>query len=271
VGGVITLGAAAGLMGMVREQDLFIAIGPALDFLVWAWKTRKDRKDAARVFLTRAFAGTAATAIGFLPQLLAYVILFGRPAPSPTVQGKMTWTAPYVWNVLASPGNGLLFWTPIALPALLGLIWLALGGRQTDTETTDATSRERAWIGMVCLVMVMTQIYLGGALDTWAGAGSFGQRRLIGLTIFFVIGLAAFVAAIPRPLVRYAAYPALVLAVWWNIGLTAQFATRLMDRERMDPPRNAYHNFVTIPRQLPGLAYRFLSDRPSFYQPLTSH
>ncbi len=40
-----------------------------------------------------------------------------------------------------------------------------------------------------------------------------------------------------------------------------------MDRQRLDPPLNAYHNFVTIPRQLPALAYRYLRDRQSFYQP----
>ena len=36
MGGVVALGASAALMALVREQDLFIAIGPALDFLVWA-------------------------------------------------------------------------------------------------------------------------------------------------------------------------------------------------------------------------------------------
>ncbi len=259
IGGVAVLGASAAMMGMVREQDLFIALGPALDFLVWA------RKHGS-AFLPRAVAGTAATALVFLPQLLSYVVLFGRAAPSPTVQGKMTWTAPHIWQVLASPASGLLFWSPIALPALAGLIWLAMGRRSID-EGSEFDPATRAWIGVVCLVMVFTQLYLGGALDTWAGAGSFGQRRLVGLTVFFIIGLTAFIRAFPKPAVRYAICPLLLLAVWWNLGLMAQFGTRLMDRQRLDPPRNAYHNFVTIPRQLPALAYRFFRDRQSFYRP----
>ena len=53
------------------------------------------------------------------------------------------------------------------------------------------TTSERRWIGAICLVMVASQIYVSGSLNTWAGAGSFGQRRLVGLTIFLVIGLAA--------------------------------------------------------------------------------
>ena len=64
----------------------------------------------------RAVAGTAALAFCFLPQVLTYIALYGRAAPSPTVQGKMTWTSPHAWHVLASPANGLLFWTPLALP-----------------------------------------------------------------------------------------------------------------------------------------------------------
>jgi ABC-type amino acid transport system permease subunit len=112
----------------------------------------------------------------------------------------------------------------------------------------------------------MTQIYLGGALDTWAGAGSFGQRRLVGLTVFFVLGLATIIAATRQRPAKYAAYTLIALAVWWNIGLMAQFGAGLMNRQRLDPVRNAYHNFVTIPREVPALAYRFLLDRASFYQ-----
>jgi hypothetical protein len=144
------------------------------------------------------------------------------------------------------------------LPALVGLIALALG----------SAGRESRWVGIICLVMVATQIYVSGSLDTWAGAGSFGQRRLVGLTIFFVVGLAAFIMAWPTSVRRYTVYPILLLAVWWNLGLMAQFGTRLMDRQHLDPPLNAYHNFVTIPRQLPVLAYRYVRDRQSFYQPL---
>ena len=126
--------------------------------------------------------------------------------------------------------------------------------------------RERRHIAVICLVMVLTQIYVGGALDTWAGAGSFGQRRLVGLTVFFVLGLTMFFVAIRNRWTTYGAYAFVALAVWWNLGLTAQFGAGLMNRQRLEPARNAYHNFVTIPRWLPTLAYRFLLDRASFYQ-----
>jgi hypothetical protein len=243
--GVVALGAMAAVMGMVREQDLFIAIGPALDYVT----SRRAIGDTP-TFLARGAAGIAACAICFLPQLVAYYVIHGRPTPSPQVEQKMTWTSPHAWQVIASPENGLFFWTPVALAALGGLIWLA----------------RRSWLAFVCTAMVATQIYVGGSLDTWAGAGSFGQRRLVGLTVFFVIGLTALLHDVVRSgWPRYAVQLFLIVAVWWNLALMAQFGTGLMDRQRLHIARNAYHSFVTIPRQLPRLAYRFMFDRESFY------
>ena len=46
-----------------------------------------------------------------------------------------------------------------------------------------------------------------------------------------------------------------------------QFATGMMDRQRLEPARNAYHAFVTVPLDAPSLVYRYLTDRESFYRP----
>ena len=248
--GICALGAMAAIMGMVREQDLFIAIGPAIDYVSALVRAARSRDRPIGPMIARGAAGIGVAMICVLPQILTYVALYGRPAPSPTVEGKMTWTSPHAWQVLASPDNGLLFWTPLALAALAGLVWLA----------------GRTWVGFLCLIMVMTQLYVSGSLDTWAGAGSFGQRRLVGLTIFFVIGLAALLTAVRHRWSRFAVNAFVMLAVWWNLGLTAQFGSGLMDRQHLDPARNAYDNFVTIPRRLPDLVYRFVLDRESFYQ-----
>jgi hypothetical protein len=59
------------------------------------------------------------------------------------------------------------------------------------------------------------------------------------------------------------------VCVWWNLGLIAQFGVGLMNRQRLEPARNAYNNFVTIPHELPELAYRYVFDRESFYRTRT--
>jgi hypothetical protein len=259
-GGVAVLGALAALMGMVREQDLFIAAGPAIDYVVTMGRKVRDGDRSLVEMLWKGALGVAAVAVCFLPQAIAYLTLEGHLGPSPVVQQKMIWTAPNAWRVLMSPDNGWFFWSPIALPALIGLIALALG----------YAGRDHRWVGAICLVMVASQIYVSGSLNTWAGAGSFGQRRLVGLTIFLVIGLAALLHVVRTGWLRVALNAVLVLAIWWNLGLIAQFATGLMDRNRVEPARNAYNNFVTIPRQFPTLAYRYVFDRQSFYRSRTA-
>jgi hypothetical protein len=265
-GGAAVLGALAALMGMVREQDLFIAIGPAVDFL--RTLAGSGRHSARRMVVT-GVAGLLAFAVCYVPQLMSYLILFGHFGPDPIVAGKMTWTAPNAWRVLLSPSNGWFFWTPLALPALIGLIALARGAGPHKADGRIVDHRERRWIGGICLLMLATQIYVSGSFSTWAGTGSFGQRRLVGLTIFLVIGVAALLQATRPGWRRVAVKTVIILSVWWNLGLIAQFATGLMNRSRMEPARNAYNNFVTIPLEFPTLAYRYVFDRQSFYQSRT--
>ncbi|MBA3640452.1 MAG: hypothetical protein M3541_21340 [Acidobacteriota bacterium] len=243
--GALALGLCAALIAMVREQDFFLALGPAVDF---AWSARRE----IQRFLVPATAGVAGTLLGFLPQLLAYNALNGYPGPAEHVQRKMYWYAPHGFQVLASPNHGLFFWTPLAILALAGLFFV----------------RERI-VAASLLIMVLSQVYVAGSVESWTVAGAFGQRRFVNLTVILVIGLTAlWTAAAANRRTRFA--PALAgaiaLCAWWNVALMAQFAIRLMDRQQLDPARNAYHAFVTLPLSGPSLAYRYLTDRGSFYQ-----
>lgn len=260
--GVAALGALAALMGMVREQDVFIAIGPAVDYILWAVRQARRGRLPLGASALEAAGGLVAFLVCFTPQLAAYYTLYGRFGPSPLVAGKMDWTAPHLWQVLAAPDYGYFLWTPIAVPALVGLVLFALG----RVPAHGAGSRSAAlWIGGLCLLMVFGQLYVSGSVSSWTGS-TFGQRRLVGLTVFLAIGLAGLVS-LARPVWTRAVVVALVfLCTWWNLGLVAQFGTSLMNRQRLELSANAYHNFVTIPRMVPDLAYRYLFDRESFYR-----
>jgi hypothetical protein len=113
-------------------------------------------------------------------------------------------------------------------------------------------------------------VYVSGSVESWTVAGAFGQRRFVALTILLVVGLAAAWRAVPAGVPRTTVTVFSALAVWWNIALMAQFATRLMDRQRLDLGRNAYHAFVTLPRMAPDLVYRYFADRESFYESRSS-
>jgi hypothetical protein len=252
---MVALGASAALMAMVREQDVFFALGVVFDF---ALALRKG--EGTREKLRGVFAAIAAFALTYVPQLLAYQALNGHPSPSRLVTRKMSWYAPHALQVLGSPEHGFLLWTPLAVLSLAGLGFLAFRSKSEDARA----------VGRAALIMVALQVYVSGSVESWTVAGAFGQRRFVALTILLVVGLAAVWRAVPAGVPRTMVAVFSAVAVWWNIALMAQFATRLMDRQRLDLGRNAYHAFVTLPRMAPDLAYRYFADRESFYESRSS-
>ena len=253
--GIVALGASAALMAMVREQDAFFALGPAVDFL-WRRSPASDWRHRAAA----ALAGAAAFAIGFQPQLFAYEAINGHFSPSRLVSRKMNWTAPHALEVLVSPEHGFFFWTPLAVLAVAGLVLLAWRGTAANADSQR--------IGACALVMVAAQVYISGSVESWTVAGAFGQRRFVALTILLVLGLATVWARTTTAAagVRYALGACATLAIWWNVGMMTLFGAGLMDRQRIEPRRNAYDVFVTLPRIAPGIAYRYFAERESFYQ-----
>jgi hypothetical protein len=268
---------------MVREQDVFFVAGPAVDFALDTWRTRGP---LLRARLSTAAIGAGAFIVGWTPQLLAYMTLNGRPGPSQYVTRKMSWHSPHALQVLFDPNHGFFVWTPLALIGLAGLMLVAARGAstlRTRLRASGASARQapphppsRLWrfgeaspaaprLAALLLLMVALQVYVSGAIESWTVAGAFGQRRFVGITIILIVGLSAlWQAAAPRT-GRRAATLVVLLAVWWNLGLIALFGTRMMDRQRVEPRRNAYDVFVTLPRMAPGLAWRYVTARDSFY------
>jgi hypothetical protein len=124
------------------------------------------------------------------------------------------------------------------------------------------------WVGALALFMFVLQAYVSGAVESWTVQGSFGQRRFVGLTPLLTLGIAAVLrqAATGWPLAgRVAVGLAIVLGIWWNLGLMVQFGTHTMDRQRLTLRENAWTTFVVLPREAPTLVWRYLTDRASFY------
>ena len=260
--GLMALGACSALMTMVREPAAFFVVGPAIDF-IWslADASRQARWDRARTLLLRVAAGTATALVCYLPQVVTYIVLYGGLTSPYNLDDRMLWHAPHAASVLLSPAHGLFVWTPLVVVALAGLAWFtATGAGQVDTV------RARR-LGICLLAMFASQAYIAGSITRWTLAGSFGQRRFVGTTVILVIGVAAALRFASRPAFRRAAGLAIVVVcVWWNLGLMAQYGAGLMNRRRLEPARNVYTTFVVLPRVLPGLVYRYLFDRSSFYQ-----
>jgi hypothetical protein len=249
--GVIALGLTGGLMGTMRDQTVLFLLVPAIDFLRWSLRHQSGRET-----MIRTVVGTICAGLAYAPHLLAQYAINGYVGPHESVGNKMSWSSPHFFEVLLSPAHGWFAWTPLAVLALAGLVALALG--RTRTRLPDG-----AWIGACALVMVLLQVYINGAVESWTVAGAFGQRRFVELTPLLVVGLAVVFSTDQQP--RRLAWAAVAACVWWNLGLMVQFGTHRMDRQRLTLSDNARVTFVELPREGPALVWRYLTDRDSFY------
>ena len=221
---------------------------------VAAGEIERARRPVARMAAAAA-AGTAGAALGYLPQLFAYQALNGYFGPAEHVSRKMSWYAPHALEVLASPQHGFLFWTPLAALGLAGLCLL----------------RDRR-IAVLLLLMVASQVYVAGSVESWTVAGAFGQRRFVNLTAILVIGLAALWQVVAGT-TRRAGVAASVCARRRRRAL--RVVEPRADGAVRDPahgPAAARPAAQRLSRvrhaagaAAPSLAWRYLTDRASFY------
>lgn len=227
-------GASAGLMALVREQDLFFAAAALV-----AVHPLPDR-------LKRLAAFGASALLVFLPQLAVYHALYGRPWPAPQVQNKMIKYSPHFFEVLFSIEHGLFFWSPILLLFFASGLWML--------------KKERA-SGLLLLLAFLSQVYISGAVDSWTQAGAFGARRFVGATaIFAVWGAFAFRALEPR--LRKAGVAAVAsIFILWNVSLMIQFGLGLMDRQRLVWSQVVHNHLHEVPPRLLSVVGSYLWAR----------
>ncbi len=224
----VALALVGALMTMTREQlGLFLAI-PLVEALggYLRWLRHPDRGTGWVWLLRRHIVFAGVLFIGLTPQLAAYQVLNGAPRPAGEVSGKLNLCSPHAIDTLVdydprptrwcvadaqylarTPAwsRGALLWSPVLLPALVGLWWL----RRRDAGLFAAL------IGGFAL-----QVYINGAFGTtWHLSGAFGFRRLIECTPIFVVGLAMLIERARPALGRLPLLALAVAFVAWNAGL----------------------------------------------------
>jgi hypothetical protein len=202
------LGVLAGLMALVRWQNLLFALLPGLDALeslIRAGRTGDRAKLRQTLAGSAAFLGCAA--IGFLPQMLAWQAMYGTPIARSPVGPQIRWTDPHGVDILWSARNGLFSTAPILYLGAIGLAAFAFA---------------RPGIGMPALACVAVMIYFNACIQDWWGSAGYGGRRFDGTIPFFAVGLAAFIHHASRIVQQHAAAAVvglLALLAVWNAAL----------------------------------------------------
>ena len=119
------LGLLAGLMLNIYYINIAVLLFPLLESLRkyrQVWQAATPQKDTASGLFLGNLNFACVTLIAFLPTLITRQIIYGSPLDFGYEHSS--WTHPAIWQPLLSSNHGLMSWTPIVLPALVGLFLL---------------------------------------------------------------------------------------------------------------------------------------------------
>jgi hypothetical protein len=262
-------GGLAGVLFLARWNDVVLAL-PVFALEAAGLLRRRWPRGGAGA-MGRLLVCKTAAAAGFLlfaaPQLGAWQVFHGRPwvrypehyAGLP-VHGLV--------STLFSDRHGLFVWTPIAVPAVLGLVLLL---------------RRRRELAAVALASLALLVLANCVAKDWWGGAAFGMRRLVSGTPLFALGLAAFLDEAARALqfrergasgadiagapgadtssapAAWLAPAVVVLFAGWNVLLLGQYALGMISHTEAVPFASVLANQPLVVGRVIGL---FAGTRP---------
>jgi hypothetical protein len=242
------LGLLAGFMTLVRWQNALFALLPACDAAAALWTAWRlgDRRLAAGTLKAGALF-TAAAAVGFVPQMLAWRSIYGSWLAVSPMGPQIRLTDPQIADILWSSRNGLLSTTPVLYAGAVGLVIFAAA---------------RPAVGVPALIALAVMTYFNAAIQDWWGSDAFGGRRFDGTIPLFGLGLAC-IADRARTLVQR--FPAAAVAaaggalVLWNLtffSAAQQGRVRIGEPmsfgDAMDAQARAFHGWFGNPFTYPA-------------------
>lgn len=163
---VIILGLLTGLLAMIRLQDIIFC----LPLLIYLYNQSR---------FSHIFTYLLGIIIGFSPQLIVWQLLLGKIAnPYSLNQETFYWLRPQILSVLISNNNGLFYYSPLFILAVIGLL---------------KKFKQSVW-AKVGLTLFILQTYIISSWHGWWGGASFGARMFLSLTPYFMLGLAWFLS-----------------------------------------------------------------------------
>ncbi|MBU2529531.1 MAG: hypothetical protein KKD35_00700, partial [Elusimicrobia bacterium] len=167
------LGAIAGMSGLIRWQDFFIAaiIIPEVfnEFII--------RKKIKR-FIKVSFLFSIPSIALLLLQFIIWYKIYGSFLKIPQRQHLISWFSPKIGDLFFSSYHGLFFTTPIYFLIFIGLFLLWKKDRMMTFSF---------------VIVFLIQFYFDSVFNWWGGH-SFGVRRLINCSIISAVCLTSFVS-----------------------------------------------------------------------------
>jgi hypothetical protein len=201
-------------------------IMPALSIGYITWNAVRTRQFAVlQPYVVSLIICALVAGFTVAPQFLAYKLVNGVAKPASEVSNKLNWCSPHAIDTLidfdptpepichvgtepvsiTAWSRGALVWSPILMPAIIGLVGLA---------------RRHPRAGVPMLMAFLLQVWLNGAFGTtWHLSGAFGFRRFIECSPFFICGLAFLLDSLKTRIHPRILIACVVAFIAWNMGL----------------------------------------------------
>lgn len=174
----VMAGVAAGLVAGVRLQDAALLVVPVAILV-------GSGPGGARTTLKSAALWAAGAALALAPQVSTWVELGGDPASLAGADGIRPPSLANLAGVLFSVGyRGWISWTPIVVPALLGLVLVARRGGSPLVARFGGFG-----------LLGIAGMYLLDVLHPFGAGAAFGGRRYVSATPVIALGIAASLGA----------------------------------------------------------------------------
>jgi len=255
------LGLLSGLMLDVYYPNVVVLLIPLLDSLrhYWLeWRAPRHNWGALRRLLSANLLYTGVALLAFSPSLITRQIIYGHPWESG--YGDLAFSPgfhPALWQPLLSSNHGLLTWTPIVIPALIGLVLFRKYDRELATYSLAAFA---ALYGIVAFH------------PDWHGISSYGNRFFISLTPFFILGLAVTLHEAARWFKRErtaiaSAGLAIGALILWNLAFIFQWGTGLVPHVGpISWKQMARNQIAAVPRRVGSELKFYFTNRGKMMQ-----
>jgi len=253
------LGVLGALMTMVREQDGTVMVVVAIEALLSYRVSLRERNWSE---VRRLFGGNlllvAGLIVGIIPQLLTYQFLNGHPSPSTIVGNKLRFLNPQLLGLMIDPNHGMFLWSPVLIPSMAGIIMMWF-------------NRKLRLISILLFAAWLAELYISASFLTWTMAGSYGARRMVGVSLVYIVGigyLGWWLTEHRRLLARWVVVGLGVLFIAWNFGVIVQFSAIRdeQSRQNLDPARVVRDQFTVVPGKLIDTAAKFFTKREDFFK-----
>ena len=219
----IIMGLILGLAGLTQPTTVLVVIFPLIELL-----SKLFGPGHTRIRAYSAGLGLCAitSLLVFSPQLSLWRITSGSwfSQPYGNVGDAHNWLDSQLYGLLFDTSrHGLFAWSPILLPASVGLLFLF---------------RKDKILAVSALMFMVFSIYAYACWSIWWSGVGFSNRFFIHLTPVFILGLAELVNLLKKHVKGAVIVAILSVFMFWNILLMADYRALLIPHGIPEPTRS---------------------------------